>query len=158
MKKLIHSFLDANFYIENEWVYRVDNECRVDRRALCNILEDVYCCGKSNKWYLKSWCKKHDLDFKTFWNATDFAFFPLSTQVLSRLLAREFVQVRPMQPPRMTPYYNYICGVDVANGPDIGAITSFTYDSETATARFDLRVHQPLQFVNLDFNLGLNDI
>ena len=76
MKRLIHRYLNENYFLKNGFIYRVSEPSNTDfiigvtSVSLANELKQVFgLTQKQLKWYIKSWVlsKNKNFNFKAYW-------------------------------------------------------------------------------------------
>lgn len=71
MKKYVHQFLSAEYYIKDNRLYNT-SESRIGKTSLCQKLGQIFQIPeKEAKWFIKSWWRKNGGgDFNEYWKST----------------------------------------------------------------------------------------
>lgn len=111
MKKHIHRYLETSFYFKKGKLFAYRDDCLTNMKNLTKELEKVFeLKQKQLKWYIKSWFKKHNKDFESYWSMRNFWFdffmydiaFPKMRNVLPQMSFMErLTRVEPMKTPIM---------------------------------------------------------
>jgi hypothetical protein len=112
MKKLIHRYLNENFFIEKDIIKYSSTPWSVSSDILIKDLNKVFDLGKKElKWLVKSWVRKQNrnFDFNDWWtpkiNNFDNLFMPFVRRVVSSTIVEDIISVGPMEGPTGQLFY-----------------------------------------------------
>jgi hypothetical protein len=112
MKKLIHRYLNENFFIKKDVIRYSSTPWSVSSDILIKDLNKVFDLSKKElKWLVKSWVRKQNrnFDFNDWWtpkiNTCDNLFMPFVTRVVSSTIVEDLIPVQPMEGPTGQLFY-----------------------------------------------------
>ena len=115
MKKLIHRYLNENFYVKGNCLYSYNKKISycLSSFTLIDELEKVFSMNKPQlKWFVKSWIHQQNkgFPFRSFWTPKPTGFdniaFPLVRRVFAQTVGQELVSVQPLAAP--SGFLNYL--------------------------------------------------
>jgi hypothetical protein len=132
MKKLIHRYLNENFYVEGNCLYSRNKKISycLGSIALIDELGKVFSMTKPQlKWFVKSWIHKQNkgFSFRNFWTPKPTGFdniaFPLIRRVAAQTIGLDLVSVQPLPAPSgLLRFLDYQYGIDPVDNNNQGYV------------------------------------